>query len=235
MSYAKNPIADFLSRRAWKWFTEEELCNAVKCTPQDIKECLNMYAKCTRVIDVAIFDHVKHYRYISNHCSNVYRAIVYLKSIYPECKTGQQIAKAIGVSESVGRKLKGVSEFAPVEELHVKIAGSPRTQYRYIPNDRRSLRDHKQTYSMSHIRKLEREVKKQHVLEVLQRHQGEYITAKDIATEIGYKKCSGGKVCNLLRFLPKDFPIDVEVRYEVRRLKYYRYSAGVSTNECANT
>lgn len=186
----KNPIIAYFVRREWEWIPQSKICSAVNCNPSDIQKLLDNYHY-SRSIEVNRLGKEVEYRYISNKASHLLTAVNYLKFMYPQWCTGSQISKHINSGQNFTHLLIKYIDVIPIECRSVYINRQKLNQYRYVPNDKRSLMDREFAPSKTAIHIHNRQAKTTIIHDTLKSLNGKWITAKSLAEKVGM---TGGRV-----------------------------------------
>lgn len=196
-------VSEYMSKYPWEWLSEERVCRGAKVSREELLNYMELYTGSNYIVECAIHDGVTEYRYVSNRCNSIHKAIVYLKSVYPEWKTGGQIAKAIGMSENMSLKLTHLVDVAPIEKKKAYVHRQLSVEFRYIPNDKRSLIEHEKAKPAGQVRV---SAKASLIVSILQQHPGEYITANDIAGKLG--DVTGRELSAILQHIRRWYSVD---------------------------
>lgn len=186
----KNPIIAYFVRREWEWIPESKICSDLKCTPNDIHKLLDSYYY-VRSIEVYKSEKEVEYRYIGNKASHILSAVRYLKNQYPQWCSGSQISYHIGAGQNVPQQLIKYIDVIPMERRSAYINRKKLNQYRYVPNDKRSLIERKFAPSVTDIHIRNRQAKTAIIYDMLKSLNGKWITAKSLAEKVGM---TGGRV-----------------------------------------
>lgn len=193
-----NAVIRFLQIHDWVWYTIPEICSNTGCPPDEIDELLQI-----PIYGNAIDKRNEKLRYIGNFTASRRRICEYLKNIYPNTASANQIRKGANINKNVGYLIRIYSDLLPIE-----IIGKHGYQYRYLPDDDRAIGDTCYNYSVITARKHNKttmqEAENASIYYKIKRYlidnEGKQLYARDIALAIDESVRS---VANMMYFLRK--------------------------------
>lgn len=216
-------IVDYLRRYGWEWIPEDKICKGANCTHEDLLKFMDNYMY-MRMVETRDNNGVTEYRYIGNQCSMVYRAMIYLRDMYPKWCTSSQITKAMNLHKEACFILVKYRDLAPYEKKKILSGTNYINHYRYVPNDSRSIqvREYKpSTTSIKSNRKCDRMAR---IVNLLKSNPNQWMTARSIIRELEIPVKNGGYISSYLKSIMDTYPQIESSMYKQLGVLRYRYN-----------
>ena len=135
MTQTTNPVLRLMHQKRWRWVSNEDVLRITGCDQAFVDETL-LHSAQIGTVEAHDFGSGMEYRYIGSTREPHRVAVEYLRRAYPNTATVRRISYESKID--VPKSLCKFSDILPIEQVKKEYGIA---HYRYVPNDRRSLRE----------------------------------------------------------------------------------------------